>query len=147
MKTSWKGYTLLGVSVLALSGAVWTVAAHSGEASNAAKPSAGKVGIGTVPSYLNALPPAIPYIGNRTNERAELCDGSEKLCTTMSTKSPDEAMKKLAELVKLDGSQRYKLQVRLVEDDELVLDGDAPKPAVVAAPSASASSTKNSKKE
>jgi hypothetical protein len=146
MKLSWKGYTLVGVSSLALCGLVWAVAGHSGEAASSAKQSAGKAGLGTVPSYLDAIPSAIPYAGSRTSERAQLCDGDEKLCTTMSTKSPDEAMKKLAELVKLDGMHRYKLQVRLVEDDELTLDEEVPKSAV-AKPSASAAPNKTSNKE
>lgn len=45
------------------------------------------------------------------------CDGSEELCTTVSTPSPAQAMKTLADLVKAKKDTYYKLKVQLVEDD------------------------------
>ncbi|CAN7748089.1 hypothetical protein [Duganella sp. LjRoot269] len=74
------------------------------------------------PSRAPILPNPTPVIGPpptvlATRFSGEPCDGSEELCTTISTQGPAQAMKTLADLVKAKKDTYYKLKVQLVEDD------------------------------
>lgn len=114
VKTGWIMFTL--VSMLVGVAATVVIAGGARSASGTAR------SVANVSPGVPILPSPRSVIGSSpalysTPYSSDSCDGSEEMCITVSTQAPAQAMKTLADLVKLRKGAFYKLKVQLVEDD------------------------------
>lgn len=114
VKTGWIMFVL--VSMLVGVAATVVIASDARSASGTAR------SIANVSPGVSILPAPRTMIGSSpapysTPNSSESCDGSEEMCITVSTQAPAQAMKTLADLVKIRKGAFYKLKVQLVEDD------------------------------